>query len=63
MQVRALLCDAADEHAPPIHEYDLPIDERADSQYCDARYRTNLSPHEDVDALSVLNESYQETVY
>ncbi len=55
MQVSALLCDAADEHASPI-------DERAVFQYGDARDPTSLSPHDNVDALSVLNESNQETV-
>ncbi len=47
MQVRALLCDAADEHSPPI-------DQCAGSQYFDALDRTNLSPHDNMDALFVL---------
>ncbi len=63
MKVHALLCDATDKHAPLTHEHALPIDERADSQYYDARDRTNLSPHDDVDALSVLRSVNPKVLY
>ena len=49
MQVRALLCDAAEE--------------RAVFQYCDAHNRTSLSPHDNVDAQSVLKSVNPKVLY